>query len=418
MVVTSKIARAVDYYKVITELLEERNSPYKAIIAYSGTAEYYGKQVTEDEINGFPSSQIEKTFRSDPYRILIVAQKFQTGYDEPLLHTMYVDTKLSDIKAVQTLSRLNRSHPDKKDTFILDFVNDVSVIKAAFDRYYKTTILSGETDVNKLNDLIDTMETIQVYTAEDVDSFVSLCLNNAPREQLDPILDKCVEVYNDLMVEDQIEFKSSAKSFVRTYNFLAAVLPYGSSDWEKLSIFLNQLIAKLPSPQGGDFTEGLLEDIDLEYYRTTQMETVQIVLEDENGEVNPVPVSTDVGIDVPEMDSLSAILQEFNDLFGDIEWSDMDKVRKQIFDFPDIVSQDKRYQNAMKRSDRQNAKDESDRATYDAVIAAMNTNLEIYKRFMDDPHFAETLKNFIFNRTYIPNETQSHNKANDTRPNI
>lgn len=418
MVVTSKIARAVDYYKAITELLEERNSPYKAIIAYSGTAEYYGKQVTEDEINGFPSSQIEKTFRSDPYRILIVAQKFQTGYDEPLLHTMYVDTKLSDIKAVQTLSRLNRSHPDKKDTFILDFVNDVSVIKAAFDRYYKTTILSGETDVNKLNDLIDTMETIQVYTAEDVDSFVSFCLNNAPREQLDPILDKCVEVYNDLVVEDQIEFKSSAKSFVRTYNFLAAVLPYGSSDWEKLSIFLNQLIAKLPSPQGGDFTEGLLEDIDLEYYRTTQMETVQIVLEDENGEVNPVPVSTDVGIDVPEMDSLSAILQEFNDLFGDIEWSDMDKVRKQIFDFPDIVSQDKRYQNAMKRSDRQNAKDESDRATYDAVIAAMNTNLEIYKRFMDDPHFAETLKNFIFNRTYIPNETQSHNKANDTRPNI
>lgn len=157
------------YTEAITELLEERNSPYKAIIAYSGTAEYYGKQVTEDEINGFPSSQIEKTFRSDPYRILIVAQKFQTGYDEPLLHTMYVDTKLSDIKAVQTLSSLNRSHPDKKDTFILDFVNDVSVIKAAFDRYYKTTILSGETDVNKLNDLIDTMETIQVYTAEDVD---------------------------------------------------------------------------------------------------------------------------------------------------------------------------------------------------------------------------------------------------------
>lgn len=415
MVVTSKIARAVEYYKAISELLEERHSPYKAIIAYSGTTDYYGKQVTEDEINGFPSSQIEKTLRKDPYRILIVANKFQTGFDEPLLHTMYVDAKLSDIKAVQTLSRLNRSHPDKKDTFVLDFVNDVSVIKAAFDRYYKTTILSGETDVNKLNDLIDTMESIQVYTDEDVDDFVKLCLNNADREKLDPILDRCSETYKNLPIEEQIEFKSSAKSFVRTYNFLAAVLPYGSVDWEKLSIFLNQLLPKLPSPQGDDYTDGLLDDIDLEYYRTTQMDAIHVIPDDENGEVNPVPVSTDVGIDVPEMDSLSAILQEFNDLFGDIEWSDIDKVRKQIFEFPDIVSQDERYKNAMEYSDKQNAKDESDRATFDAVLAAMNTNLEIYKRFMDDTHFADTLRNFIFSRTYRPNGT--HNTSNSIQPN-
>lgn len=157
MVITSSIKRAIEYYKAVSKLLEERKSPFKAIVAFSGSVEYEGKHVTEADLNGFPSAKIEKTFKGDPYRILIVANKFQTGFDEPLLHTMYVDKGLADIKAVQTLSRLNRSHPDKKDTFILDFVNEPGVIKEAFDRYYKTTILSGETDVNKLNDLIDTM---------------------------------------------------------------------------------------------------------------------------------------------------------------------------------------------------------------------------------------------------------------------
>lgn len=208
MVITSSIKRAIEYYKAVSKLLEERKSPFKAIVAFSGSVEYEGKHVTEADLNGFPSAKIEKTFKGDPYRILIVANKFQTGFDEPLLHTMYVDKGLADIKAVQTLSRLNRSHPDKKDTFILDFVNEPGVIKEAFDRYYKTTILSGETDVNKLNDLIDTMESIQVYSDADVDTFVERYLADEPRDRLDPILDHCVEVYEGLIIEDQIEFKS------------------------------------------------------------------------------------------------------------------------------------------------------------------------------------------------------------------
>ena len=187
MVITSGIPRAIEYYKAINALLEQRKSPYKTIIAFSGTTKYECREVTEADLNGFTSSKIERTFKKDPYRILIVANKFQTGFDEPLLHTMYVDKGLSDIKAVQTLSRLNRSAPDKNDTFILDFVNDPGVIKAAFDKYYKTTILSGETDVNKLNDQISEMESLQVYTHEDVDSFVEAYLDNAPREELDPI---------------------------------------------------------------------------------------------------------------------------------------------------------------------------------------------------------------------------------------
>lgn len=151
---------------------------------------------------------------------------------------MYVDKKLTDVKAVQTLSRLNRSYNGKHDTFILDFANNPADIKSAFEKYYKTTILSGETDVNKVNDLIDEMEPLQVYTKQQVDTFVELYLNNAEREKLDPILDSCVENSKSLETEEQILFKSSAKRFVRTYNFLFAILPYSSVDWEKEVIYI------------------------------------------------------------------------------------------------------------------------------------------------------------------------------------
>ena len=400
MVIASSIKRAVEYYDAFNSLLKERHSPYKAIIAFSGTTDWHGKQVTEADINGFPSAKIEKTFKSEPYRFLIVANKFQTGFNEPLLHTMYVDKGLSDIKAVQTLSRLNRSHPDKKDTFILDFVNDPAVIKEAFDRYYKTTILSDETDVNKLNDLIDTMESIQVYHAEDVNHFVQLYLDGAERETLDPILDKCVDVYKGLIVEEQIEFKSCAKAFTRTYNFLAAILPYGSVEWEKLTIFLNLLIPKLPSPQGENYTDGLLEDVDLESYRVEARETMRIQYENENGEINPIPVGTDVGIDVPELDTLSNILQAFHDVFGDIEWTDEDKVKKQVAELPDIVKKDEAYQNAMQHSDAQNARAESDRATTKAILDTMSSGIELYKAVQANDSFRKWIMDMVFNATY------------------
>ena len=414
MVVASSIKRAVEYYKAINQLLEERHSPFKAIVAFSGTAEWMGRQATEADINGFPSAKIEKTFKADPYRILVVANKFQTGFDEPLLHTMYVDKGLSDIKAVQTLSRLNRSHPDKKDTFILDFVNDPGMIKEAFDRYYKTTILSGETDVNKLNDLIDTMESIQVYTDNDIDRLVELYLGGAERDELDPILDACAEVYKALSVEEQIEFKSCAKSFARTYNFLAAILPYGSVQWEKLAIFLNLLIPKLPSPEGDDYTEGLLDDVDLESYRVEARETMQIRLENENGEINPIPVSTDVGINVPELDTLSNILKEFHDIFGDIEWTDADKIKKQVADLPDIVSRDETYQNAMRYSDKQNARAESDRATSAAILATMSSGIELYKEVQSNESFRRWILDMVFNATYNPPVAARENRGRIT----
>lgn len=402
MVVTSSIKRSIDYYYAITKCLADRRSPYKAIIAFSGECEYKKDQptLTSAALNGFPDNTIEKVFRTEPYRFLIVADMFQTGYDEPLLHTMYVDKMLSDIKAVQTLSRLNRSCPKKYDTFVLDFANKTSVIEEAFSHYYRTTILSSETDPNKLYDIICIMDEYQIFTQEHINTFVDLYLNGADRDRLDPILDACAAQYKELDNEDKIKFKGAAKSFVRTYGFLGAILPYGNSDWEKLSIFLNFLVPKLPSPEEDDLSQGILSAIDLDSYRVEARDAISLTLEDADAEVNPVPVGNVGGMTDPEMDLLSSILSAFNDMFGNIDWNDADNVRRQILEIPAMVSKDTKYQNAMKNSDRQSARMESERALQQVIFSIMADNMELFKQFQDNPSFKKWLSDLVFNLTY------------------
>jgi type I restriction enzyme R subunit len=248
--------------------------------------------VTEASLNGFPSNLIPECFREDVYRLLICADKFQTGYDEPLLHTMYVDQPLSSVKAVQTLSRLNRAHPQKHDTFVLDFMNDAKTIQTAFEPYYRTTILSDETDPNKLHDLKADLDGYQVYAHDHIEQLVALYLGGADRDQLDPILDACVATYTEALDEDgQVDFKGKAKAFVRTYGFLAAILPYTNAEWEKLAIFLNFLIPKLPAPKEDDLSKGILEAIDMESYRVEVRSVMNIVLADQDAEIEPVPTN-------------------------------------------------------------------------------------------------------------------------------
>ena len=402
MVVTASIPRCVEYYYAINRCLAERNSPYKAIVAFSGEHKYHGQDpaLTSAGLNGFPDTKIPKTFKKDPYRILVVADMFQTGFDEPLLHTMYVDKILTDIKAVQTLSRLNRCHPKKHDTFVLDFANKPEDIQASFSRYYRTTILSGETDPNKLYDLVDKMEKLQVYSPDQVETLVNLYLDGAARDKLDPILDYCEAIYSQLDEDDQVVFKGSAKAFVRTYGFLGAILPYGNADWEKLSIFLNLLIPKLPSPGQEDYTKGLLETIDLESYRNEAREAIDIKLDDSDAEVDPVPAGRPGYITQPELDYLTVILNDFNNMFGNIKWNDADNVKRQILAIPEMVSKDEKYQNAMRNSDEQSARLESERALQQVIFAIMTDEMELFKQFQDNPSFKKWLSDLVFNLTY------------------
>ena len=402
MVVTSGIERAIQYYHAIRDYLSERKSPYKPIVAFSGEHEYGGTQVTEASLNGFPSSKIASEIQEDPYRFLICADKFQTGYDEPLLHTMYVDKILSGIKAVQTLSRLNRAHPQKYDVFVLDFMNDADTIRKSFADYYRTTILSEETDPNKLHDLKAALDGYQVYTPLQADELVSLYLGGADRDKLDPILDACVAVYKEQLDEDgQVGFKGKAKAFTRTYGFLASILPYTHAEWEKLSIFLNFLVPKLPAPKDEDLSKGILEAIDMDSYRVEKRAAMKIQLPDENAEIESVPMTGGGRKPEPELDRLSNILKTFNDQFGNIPWTDADHVHKLITeDIPARVSADTAYRNAQKNSDKQNARIEHDKALARVMAAVLKDDTELFKQFSDNEGFRRWLTDTIFSMTY------------------
>lgn len=401
MVVTASIPRCIETYYAITKCLADRHSPYKAIIAFSGECSYHGQEppLTSAAMNGFPDAKIPQEFKKDPYRLLVVADMFQTGFDEPLLQTMYVDKPLSDIAAVQTLSRLNRAAPGKDEVYVLDFANKAETIEKAFSRFYRTTILSGETDPNKLYDLISLMEGYQVYDHSDVEKVVDLFLSGGERDRLDPLLDSCVVLYGQLETEDQIQFKSAAKAFVRTYGFLGSILPYGNAAWEKLSIFLNLLIPKLPSPQTDDLSEGILSTVDLDSYRNEAREAVAIRLEDEDAEIAPVPTGKVGHIVEPEMDPLSHIISEFNGMFGNIQWNDADNVQRQLLQIPAMVSRDEKYRNAMKNSDEQEARTESERALQQVIFSIMADNMELFKQFQDNPSFKKWLTDMVFNLT-------------------
>jgi hypothetical protein len=402
MVVTGSIERAIQYFHAIRDYLAERKSPYRAIVAFSGEHEYGGVKVTEANLNGFPSNQIADKIREDPYRFLICADKFQTGYDEPLLHTMYVDKALSGVKAVQTLSRLNRAHPQKHDTFVLDFVNDPDTIRKAFEPYYRTTILADETDPNKLHDLKADLDSYQVYAPEQVNELVRLYLGGADRDQLDPILDACVANYIEQLDEDgQVDFKGNAKAFLRTYSFLSSILPFANTEWEKLSIFLEFLVPKLPAPKEEDLSRGILEAIDMDSYRVEKQASIRIALPDADAEIEPVPTAGGGHKPEPELDRLSNIIKAFNDQFGNIPWTDADRVRKLITEeIPARVAADSAYQNARKFSDKQNARIEHDKALVRVMTALLQDDTELFKQFSDNDSFRRWLTDTVFALTY------------------
>jgi len=412
MIVTGSIGKAVEYFDAISKCLTKRKSPYKAIVAFTGDTEHEDEatkkknMVTEADLNGFPSSQIENMFKIEPYRFLICADKFQTGYDEPLLHTMYVDKVLGDIKAVQTLSRLNRACKNKTDTFVLDFANKADDIKEAFSRYFKTTLLSDETDPNKLYELIANMEKHEIFSKDDIDNVVKHFLKSAVRTKIDPILDICADNYKTLEEDEQVEFKASAKDFVRLYNFLGAILSYGMPDWEKLSIFLTLLLPKLPSPKEDDDTKNLPQYVELESYRAQKKETIDISLDNDDYEIPPISTGGHGYTTESKSDYLSHILDDFHKQWGDLNWQDEDNVKATIKQVQITVSRDEKYQNAMKNADRETAKDEGKDATERAMQSFMTDSMELYKQYADNPSFRFWLIDMIFNGTYKHEEVR------------
>jgi type I restriction enzyme R subunit len=351
--------------------------------------------VSEASLNGFASSEITSRIQEDPYRFLICANKFQTGYDEPLLQAMYVDKALGGIQAVQTLSRLNRAAPGKKWVFILDFQDNAAAVEAAFADYYKTTLLSEETDPNKLHDLRDSLDQLRVYSWEQVEEFVALFLGNSDRKALQPILNHCRQIYTDQLNEDdQVAFKSKAKAFVRSYDFLATILTYDNPEWEKLSIFLTLLVRALPAPEEDDLTKGMLELIDMDSYRIDKQKPGSLPLPDDDATLNPAPLSGGGFKPEPELDPLSVIVTNFNEQYG-TTFNDEDRIRRLIRDeIAPQVAHDQRYRNA-KANTPNTAEIELDAALNRVVDPLFLDQTEFYKQFKDNDLFRNFVREIV-----------------------
>jgi type I restriction enzyme R subunit len=408
MVVVASRLEAVRWQLAIDKYIKDRGYAIRTLVAFSGEvkdAESGPDAFTESGTTLNPNlrgREIREAFNTDEYQILLVANKFQTGFDQPLLCGMYVDKRLAGIQAVQTLSRLNRAHPQKHDCFVLDFQNNSEAITFAFQDYYRTTLLAEETDPNKLHDLKAALDNAQVYSPEQVGRLVELFLGGADRDNRAPILDACVATYVANLDEDrQVEFKGKAKVFCRTYSFLSSVIPYSNAEWEKLSVFLDLLTPKLPAPKEEDLAKGILEAIDMDSYRVEKKAALAIQLPDADAEIEPVPTTGGGSKPEPELDRLSNIIRVFNDQFGSITWTDADRVHRLITEeIPAKVAADTAYQNARKHSDRQNARIEHDKALARVMTAVLKDDTELFKQFSDNESFRRWLTDTVFALTY------------------
>jgi type I restriction enzyme R subunit len=274
-------------------------------------------------------------------------------------------------------------------------MNDAETIQKSFAPYYRTTILAEETDPNKLHDLKAVLDGYQVYGIEQCDQLVMRYLGGASRDQLDPILDLCVAHYLELDENGQVDFKGQAKAFVRSYEFLGSILPYTNAEWEKLSIFLNMLIPKLPAPKEDDLSKGILETIDMDSYRAEKRAAMAIQLLDQDVEISPVPVEGGGHKSGPELDRLSNILKNFNDQFGTL-FTDGDRVIKRLRD--DVapkVAADEAFQNAKKNTPG-TAKIEHEKALQRVMLELLKDDTEVYKQFAQNESFRRFVTDMVY----------------------
>lgn len=333
MLVTRSRLHAVRYKRAFDDYIRKQNyTDLKTLVAFSGSVDDDGVAYTEAEMNDINESELPDKFSTDEYQVLIVAEKYQTGFDEPLLHTMYVDKPLSGIKAVQTLSRLNRTCRGKGDTFVLDFVNEPDEIQAAFQDYYEVTGLNDVTDPNILYDIEYELGTMQVYTESEINAvseleFKGKLKDKQAQARLNPIIDQAIDRFkNELDDEEQDQFKSLATKFIRTYSLVLQIGPFTDVNLHKLYVFLNYMLRKLPKKPNERVY--LADDVALEYYRNEKVFEGSIALE-QQGRANLDGQQHGGSATSPEEEKerLSSIIDRMNEKFG-TEFDPQDKLSR------------------------------------------------------------------------------------------
>jgi len=394
MIVTRSRLHAVRYRLAVDRYIAERGYPFKALVAFSGTVKDGGMDYTEANMNGFPETQTAKMFNRPEYRILIVANKFQTGFDQPLLHTMYVDKKLGGVNAVQTLSRLNRVHPEKKGTMVLDFANEAEKIQAAFEPYYETTLLSEATDPNLLYEFENQLASFSVYTKGDVDSFAKAYFRGKDQSQLYALLAPIAERFEELPEDEKEGFRRQLQEFVRLYAFLAQVMPFADPDLEKLYHFARYLRRYLPADRDA-LPREVQQNIDMESYRIQQTGSGRIPLDRKQGVLDPLRNETTQGTAPEEWEPLSRIIEELNERFG---LNLGPEHRLTLGQMMEKLDRDAALDAAARVNTRENVRLTFDQKVEEVIQEIVDSNFDLYKRITDDKAFGEALKNFLFDQ--------------------
>jgi type I restriction enzyme, R subunit len=340
MLVTHSRAHAVLYKQAIDEVLREQNLPFGVLVAFSGTVAIKEQKFTEESMNAPGTGDIGEAFKSPMQRILVVANKFQTGFDQPLLHTMYVDKKLGGVAAVQTLSRLNRIFPPlKQDTMVLDFVNEQEVIRASFQDYYQRTDLEGATDPNKLYNLKYTLEQMRVFTTEDVEEFAQMFIaEKVTSEKLQPFFQRIVDTgyanlgsehigkpdYEKQRLVAKDKFRKETARYVRQYTFISQIMTFTDAALEKFYLFAKLLLKKLPYEKQ-TLPREVMDMVDMEKYRTQEEQNGSIILAQEDAALRPTPDDGHRGKTEEAKEKLRVVVEKLNQDYG-IAFDEADRV--------------------------------------------------------------------------------------------
>ncbi len=399
MIVTRSRLHAVRYKLALDRYLDERGHGWKSLVAFSGSVPDGGQSYTESGMNSAGMDRVigerhtAEEFEKPGYRFLIVANKFQTGFDQPLLHTMYVDKKLGGVNAVQTLSRLNRTHPGKNGTAVLDFANEAEEIRKAFEPYYETTLLSEETDPNLLYETGGRLLDFGVYTQADMDAFARIYFDRkATQDQLYAVLGPARQRFEDLSPEERQDFRGQLTDYVRLYAFLAQVLTFADADLEKLYVFARHLRRLLPSDRE-ELPREVQQNIDMESYRIQETGQGQIRLERRAGELEPMRSRDSHGPGEELIEPLSRIIAELNERFGLNLGPEHRVTLEQIRDALDV---DSGLDASARVNTRENVRLTFDPKVEDKIQEIVETNFELYRRITDDPGFGQAVKNFLF----------------------
>jgi type I restriction enzyme R subunit len=403
MIVTRSRLHAVRYKLALDAYLQERSYPWKALVAFSGTVRDGGADYTEPNMNGFPEAQTAKMFERPEYRFLVVAEKFQTGFDQPLLHTMYVDKKLGGVNAVQTLSRLNRTHPDKSETLVLDFANEAEEIQKAFEPYYETTLLSEATDPNLLYEIQTRLRDFGVFVEADVEAFARVYFDpKATQDRVYAVVEPVRARAVALPDAERADFRGQLTDYARLYAFLAQVLTFVDPDLEKLYQFARHL-RRLLRADRAELPREVQQNIDMESYRIQQTSSGRIALERHAGQLEPQRTKGRHDLPSEEIEPLSRIVADLNERFG---LNLGPEHRLTLSQMMAKLDRDPALDASARVNTRENVRLTFDQKVEDVIQEIVDSNFDLYKRITDDRAFGEVVKNLLFD-LYLRNHRQA-----------